>query len=147
MAYVYHLVSDDFRGDLLLPHNALRDAYPDIYELERVKYQNRESVLQFKVPHINVAWGDTVNLAALDPTHLAAARRRLNILYSRLLERRIVKIPAERLVGRNVVIYNSATHWINSSPGEDVPHEHKAKGRFTTITFLNEVIQVQLRHF
>jgi hypothetical protein len=120
MAFVYHLVAEDFRGEELLPINTLRDTYPDLYEIERAKYQGREGVLTYRVPFMNVPWGDTVNLAALDPVHLVQTRKELGLPSSRLLQRRIVRIPVERLIGRNAVVYNSATHWINSSPGEDV---------------------------
>jgi len=121
MPYVYHLVAPDFRGHELLPINTLRGVYPDFYERERVKYEQRESVLTYRVPYLDVPWGDTVNLAALDPAHLVAARRDLGVPVSRLLERSVARIPIERLAGRPAVIYNSRTHWINSAPGEDVP--------------------------
>jgi hypothetical protein len=78
-------------------------------------------VLDFAVPHLGVPWAETVNLSALDPALLVAARRRLGIPFSRLLERRVARIPIERLSGRPAVVYDSASHWINSSPGEDVP--------------------------
>ena len=121
MPFVYHLCADDFRGTTLYPLHRLRDKHPDIYELERPKWEGRESVLTFVVPYLGVAWGDTVNLAALDPVHLVAARKRLGVAFSGLLERRVVRIPVERLVGRDAVIYDSRSHWLNSRPGQNVP--------------------------
>jgi len=56
-----------------------------------------------------------------DPARLVEARRRLGVPFSRLLQRRVVRIPVARLAGRPAVTYDSASHWINSSPGEDVP--------------------------
>ena len=88
MPFVYHLCADDFRGTTLYPLHRLRDKHPDIYDLERPKWEGRESVLTFEVPYLGVAWGDTVNLAALDPVYLVAARRRLGVAFSGLLERR-----------------------------------------------------------
>jgi len=32
------------------------------------------------------------------------------------------RIPIDRISATPAVIYDSATHWLNSSPGEDVPH-------------------------
>ncbi|HEY4996746.1 MAG TPA: hypothetical protein VII03_02050 [Solirubrobacteraceae bacterium] len=121
MPYVYHLCANDFRGDALLPLNHLRDAYPEVYELERPKYEGREAVLTFEVPHLGVPWADTVNLAALDPVHLVAARRRLGIAFSGLLERRVVRIPVERIAALPAVVYDTRTHWLNSRPGADAP--------------------------
>ena len=120
MPFVYHLCSDDFRGITLFPLNALRAAHPDIYDRERAKWAGREPVLQWQVPHLGVAWGDTVNLAALDPVHLIQARKRLGVPYSRLLERRVVRIPVQRIAHQPAVVYDSHSHWLNSRPGEKV---------------------------
>src|SRR4029077_13987025 len=61
--FVYHLCADDFRGTSLLPLNALRVAYPDVYDRECAEWAGREAVLQWQVPHLGVAWSDTVNLS------------------------------------------------------------------------------------
>jgi hypothetical protein len=37
---------------------------------------------------------------------------------SRLLERRLVRIPVERLNGLSAVWYQSTGHWLNSRPGD-----------------------------
>lgn len=118
MPYVYHLCADDFRGDTLLPLDALKDAHPDVWDRERVKYLGRAAVLEFVVPHLGVTWGRTVNLSALDPRHLVAERRRLGVPFSNLLTRRVLRIPVERLAGLRAVRYDSRSHWINSSPGD-----------------------------
>ena len=120
MPFVYHLCADDFRGTSLLPLNALRVAYPDVYDRECTKWAGRESVLQWQVPHLGVAWGDTVNLAALDPVHLIQARKRLGVPFSRLLERRVARIPVQRIAHQPAVVYDSRSHWLNSRPGEKV---------------------------
>lgn len=147
MPFVYHLVADDFRGSALLPINDLRTTYPDVYEREYPKWQGRESVLEWPVPYAEVPWGDTVNLAALDPRHLVRARQELGVPFSRLLERKVVRIPVERLAG-SAAIYDSRTHWINSRPGEAVPL-HPPADEFRpfdpgTYEELNEVPQLHL---
>lgn len=114
------------RGTTLYPLHGLRERYPDLYERERRKFEGREAVLDYIVPHLGVPWGDTVNLSALDPRQLVAARRRLDVPFSRLLERRLVRIPVSRLGGLAAVRYDSTVHWINSSPGEDVAKEPPA---------------------
>jgi hypothetical protein len=121
VAFVYHLCSRDMRGTTLYPLNGLKDRFPDVYARERKKYEGRESVLDWVVPGLGVPWADTVNLSALDPRLLVAARVELGVPFSRLLERPLARIPLERLTALPAVVYNSATHWINSSPGEDVP--------------------------
>jgi hypothetical protein len=114
------------RGSVLYPLNALRDRHPDIYERERAKFAGREGVLTYRVPHLGVAWGDTVNLSTLDPRLLVAERRRLGVPFSRLLERRLVRIPTDRLAKFPAVRYESTAHWINSRPGGDAPLEPPA---------------------
>ncbi|UQX89284.1 hypothetical protein M6D93_04585 [Jatrophihabitans telluris] len=118
--FVYHLCAEDFRGTHLLPLNTLRVVHPDVYDRERTKWTGRESVLQWQVPHLGVAWGDTVNLSALDPVQLVRARKRLGVPSSHLLQRRVARIPVDRIAHRAAVIYDSRSHWLNSRPGETV---------------------------
>ena len=118
MTYLYHLCASDFQGTTLYPLNGLRSQLPDVYDREQKKYVGRESVLEYVVPGLGVVWADTVNLSALDPRLLVAERRKLGVPFSRLLERRLVCIPVERIATLPAVNYVSASHWLNSSPGE-----------------------------
>jgi hypothetical protein len=111
----------DFRGDYLYPLVGLKGVHPDLYERELVKYIGRESVLRYIVPGLNVSWGETVNLSALDPAHLLAERSRLGIPFSNLLTRRVLRIPLDRIAGYPAVTYSGTVHWANSSP-----HDPKA---------------------
>jgi hypothetical protein len=131
MPYVYHLCADDFRGDDLLPLNMLAARFPDVHEREMRKWTGRESVLRFVVPHLGVTWGDTVNLAALDPARLVEARRRLGLPFSSLLQRSVVRIPLERLAGQSAVIYDSRSHWRNSRPDRGGVPEAPPQSDFT----------------
>jgi len=124
--FVYHQVASDFRGTLLYPLNHLAALYPDIHAREAPKYAGREVVMSYRVPHLDAPWADTVNLSTLDPRLLVAARERLGIASSQLLQRRLLPIPIEHLAGHRLVRYSGATRWINSSPGEDVPTEPPA---------------------
>ncbi|WP_151082489.1 hypothetical protein [Nocardioides cynanchi] len=122
MPFLYHLCADDFRGDELLPLNLLASRFPDLHDREVRKWAGRESVVSFPVPHLGVAWGDTVNLAALDPARLVEARRRLGLPFSSLLQRKVLRIPLERIAGQPAVVYDTRSHWRNSRPdAEDVP--------------------------
>jgi hypothetical protein len=114
--YLYHLLADDFRGDELLPLNLLATRFPDIHDREMRKWAGRESVIRFVVPHLGVSWGDTVNLAALDPALLVEARRRFGVPFSSLLQRSLLRIPVERIAGQAAVVYDSRSHWRNSRP-------------------------------
>lgn len=124
--FVYHQIAPDFRGKVLYPLNHLAAVYPDIYAREAPKYAGREAVMSYRVPHLDAAWADTVNLSTLDPRLLVAARERLGIASSRLLQRRLLPIPIDHLARHRLVRYSGITRWINSSPGEDVPTEPHA---------------------
>lgn len=124
--FVYHQLASDFRGTVLYPLNHLATVYPDIHAREAPKYAGREGVMSYRVPHLDVPWADTVNLSTLDPRLLVAARERLGIASSQLLQRRLLRIPIEHLARHRLVRYSGATRWINSSPGEDVSTEPPA---------------------
>ena len=62
----------------------------------------------------------------MDPRLLVAARERLGIASSQLLQRRLLRIPIQYLARHRLVRYSGATRWINSSPGENVPTEPPA---------------------
>src|SRR5258708_40042471 len=111
MTFLYHLCSRDFRGTMLYPLHGLRTLFPDLYEREKQKWTGRESVLDYVVPGLNIAWADTVNLSALDPRLLLAERRNLGVSFSRLLERQLVCIPLDRVAELQAVNYLSMYHW------------------------------------
>ncbi len=131
MPYLYHLCADDFRGDELLPLNLLATRFPDLHDRELRKWVGRESVIRFPVPHLGVTWGDTVNLAALDPARLVEARRRLGVPFSSLLKRSVVRIPVERITSQAAVVYDSRSHWRNSRPDLDDVPEAPPRSDFT----------------
>jgi hypothetical protein len=147
VAFIYHLCAEDFRGTRLLPLNSLRSTYPDLYQRERPKWDGRESVLEWQVPHLGAPWGDTVNFAALDPTRLVEARRLLGVPFSRLLERTVVRIPTERIAALPAVVYDSRTHWLNSRPGQNVPAT-PPEDEFTpfSVDTYQELTQVPQQH-
>ena len=122
--HLYHLCTSDFRGETLYSLTSLAAVYPDLYQREGTKYVGREAVLRFVVPHINVTWGETVNLSALDPALLVAERRRLGVPFSNLLTRRLLRIPLERVAGHPCATYTATIHWANSAPNDStVPME------------------------
>jgi hypothetical protein len=148
MRYVYHLCAPDFRGNVLYPLDGLQSVFPDLHLRKREKYVGREPVLRFVVPGLDVTWGATVNLSALDPSLLVAERRRLGVPFSNLLTRRLLRVPIERIARLPAVRYDSATHWINSCPADpDVPLTPPTEefGRFDPVNF-EEPSQVPRLH-
>lgn len=115
---MYHLCAPDLRDETLYPLDELRGRHPDLYQRELVKWAGRESVLDLRIPYLDCAWGSTVNLSAIDPRQLITLRRALGLPMSHLLQRRVARIPVERLAGRSAVWFDSTAHWLNSRPGD-----------------------------
>lgn len=67
MAYLYHRVPLDMRGDILYPLNQLKDIYPDIYGKENAKYVGREVVKSQRIPILNCLWNDVLHFTAVPP--------------------------------------------------------------------------------
>jgi hypothetical protein len=67
--------------------------------------------------------------------------------FSRLLERRVVRIPVERIASQPAVVYNSRSHWANSRPGEDAPAEPPEDefAPFSVLTY-EELSEVPVLH-
>jgi hypothetical protein len=121
MAFVYHLVPNDLRGDVIYPLNQLASIHPDVYDAQRAKYVNREASLEFRIPHLGVLWNDTVHCAPIHPYFIWRARQSVGVVPASPLPVLAFKIPVDRILVHPVVWYRNQTFWINGAPGEDVP--------------------------
>lgn len=126
MKLVYHGVPKDMVGETIYPLNQLKQIAPSAYELQKSKYVGRETVLDFRIPGLNVLFNDTVHCAALDPRRLLDVRQQLGLAVpgagmSDRITGRFYAIPMERILIHRVIWYSARTLWINGAPGEDVP--------------------------
>lgn len=64
---LYHRAGRDVRGDRLLPLNALRRTWPDVYAREVRKYEGREALRDSVLPDLACGWGDVLFLSPVDP--------------------------------------------------------------------------------
>ena len=117
-SYLYHLCPDDLRDETLFPLHELARRHPDIHRRELEKWIGRKSVLRFRVPHLDAEWGETVSLSPLHPGPLLELRAELGLPASRLLDRRVIRVPPDRIAGLPAVWYESSGHWLNSRPGD-----------------------------
>lgn len=123
---VWHGVPRDMVGETLFPLGQLRAIYPDRYQVQAAKYAGRESVLDFRVPILDVPFNDTVHCSSVHPHRLFAARQRLGLNPRARPEPPKItglffEIPLERIVVHPVLWYSVRTLWINGAPGEDLP--------------------------
>lgn len=73
MQYLYHWIPKGMRGDVLFPLNALKNIYPDLYELKAQKYVGREQIMLEKLPSLDCLWNDVLHLSAVHPSLLRQA--------------------------------------------------------------------------
>ena len=126
MKVVYHAAPRDMVGSTLYPLHRLKAIAPDAYELQKSKYAGRESVLDYRIPGLDVLLNDTLHCAALSPARLFDERVRLGLPVPRtdaatMMTELFFAIPLERILQHRVVWYSGKTMWINGAPGEDVP--------------------------
>jgi hypothetical protein len=67
MNYLYHWVPKDMQGDILYPLNALKEKYPEMYDVHKSKYKGREEMMELVIPKINCLWNDALHLSAIHP--------------------------------------------------------------------------------
>lgn len=83
MAFLYHFVPPDMRGDILYPLNKLKEVYPDIYESASAKYKGRAHVMEQKIPQWNCLWNDVLFLSVLDPAIIKKELQKLGLPFQK----------------------------------------------------------------
>jgi len=65
--YVYHRVPDDLKGHILSPLNQLKSVYPSLYVTKAAHYQNREAMMQARLPILDCLWTDVLHFSPVHP--------------------------------------------------------------------------------
>src|SRR5690349_18423802 len=65
--YVYHWVPADLEGHILYPLNQLKSIYPSLYVTKAAHYQNREAVMQARLPLLDCLWNDVLHFSPVHP--------------------------------------------------------------------------------
>ncbi|MES2905955.1 MAG: hypothetical protein V4691_02850 [Pseudomonadota bacterium] len=75
MAFLYHFVPADVRGDILYPLNELKSVYSDLYKKEVGKYTRvpASTVMGWKVPKLGCLWNDVLHFSPVSPQKLKEA--------------------------------------------------------------------------
>jgi hypothetical protein len=94
------------RGETLYPLNLLPAEHPESYEHERRKYDGRETLLELRIPVLDVLWNEALHLSPIHPSHLAEAWRAAG-LWSPAWERAFFEIPVERIDAQRAVWFAS----------------------------------------
>jgi hypothetical protein len=71
--YVYHWVPADLEGHILYPLNQLKNLYPFLYVTKAAKYQNREAVMQARLPLLDCLWNDVLHFSPVHPSKVQEA--------------------------------------------------------------------------
>lgn len=103
--YIYHIVPSNLEGTTLYPLNVLKNIYPDKYEEHRSKYEGREELMDFIIPHLNCLWNDVLFFLPFHPNqiykeiikHFPHIRDRKNLQF--------YKIPINKINTKNAVFF------------------------------------------
>ena len=76
MNYLYHMVPDNMKGNVLFPLNELRKKYPEVYKEKIKKYIGRKSVLRIRIPYLNCLWNDVLHFTAIHSLKFREAIRK-----------------------------------------------------------------------
>ena len=71
--YVYHRVPDNLTGHVLYPLNQLKNIFPSLYVTKAANYQNREAVMQARLPLLNCLWNDVLHFSPVHPSKVQEA--------------------------------------------------------------------------
>jgi hypothetical protein len=71
--YVYHWVPADLQGHILYPLNQLQSIYPSLYVTKAAKYENREAIMQARLPLLNCLWNDVLHFSPVHPSRVQEA--------------------------------------------------------------------------
>jgi hypothetical protein len=71
--YLYHMVPEGMRGNVLHPLNVLKDLHPDLYISHVDKYKDRSELIEKFIPRLECLWNDVLFLSAVNPVDLKRA--------------------------------------------------------------------------
>jgi hypothetical protein len=71
--YLYHWVPTDLEGHILYPLNQLKSIYPSLYVTKAAHYQNREAVMQARIPLLDCLWNDVLHFSPVHPSKVQQA--------------------------------------------------------------------------
>ncbi len=65
---VYHRVPQQpIYGSQLLPLSTLREKAPEIYDVQRRKYESRQELELVTIPYLDCLWGDVIFMTSIHP--------------------------------------------------------------------------------
>ena len=71
--FLYHVVPKGLRGGILYPLNALKDIYPEVYDMRARKYYGRKHLMRQVVPTLGCLWNDVLHFSPVDPKEIRSA--------------------------------------------------------------------------
>ena len=73
MAYIYHIVPDDFNAKTLYPLHELQKIDTDVYNHHSKKYENRPHISKLYIPQLDCYRHDVIHFGAVHPNVLRQA--------------------------------------------------------------------------
>lgn len=118
--YVYHLRTNNFTGDFILPLNVMPfiDGFSEIHKRAISKYQGRERFLTRIIPTLNCLWNDVIFFSPVHPHKHYEEYTRLGFTPIHL---QFYKIPIDVLKDKRVTVWKWLSH--RKYPPHDPIHE------------------------
>lgn len=133
--YAYHLVPDNLSGEILMPLNELRKAFPVVYKRAASKYEGRERLMLMKVLPLSCLWNDTLMFSPVDPVEI---RRALLAAGRDWPERKWFKVPLSKFDQQKSTFHVAASEQpedlADSSPEEFPPFTIKNYEKFSVLS-------------
>jgi len=103
MNYVYHRVTQNMTGTILYPLNKLKEINPDAFNEHVKKYEERQHLLNTKIPILNCVWNDVLHFTAVHPTVLYKNIAHAGFDADELVWKEWFEIPVDMLDEQNTV--------------------------------------------
>ncbi len=70
--YLYHFVPEHMRGTVLYPLSEMKQKFPELFNKQAAKYQEREEVKDTTIPGLG-GWNEVIHLSPIDPRKVMQA--------------------------------------------------------------------------
>lgn len=120
MHFLYHRVPENMRGTMLLPLNAFRERWPELYRAQAAKYAGRERLMQARVLSLDCLWNDVVHMTAVHPEEIKAGLATAGLSTEGL--GRFFEIDPQQLDWRAMAVYKHIQPAHDTIPPGEILH-------------------------
>lgn len=129
--YLYHQLPEDMEGDILYPLNELKEVYPEIYEKQVKKYQDREHLLDEVIPILRCRWNDVLHFSPVHPKEIQKVFEKINHEF----HGKFLEIDSKLLDLDKTVLYLYFTDGPGLNPKEIIRFNPNELGKYSELRY------------